>query len=43
MEEKDLSKLSKKELIEVIESYKEKLLSIEEYMRIMKPDTMATF
>ena len=33
----DLSKLSKKELIRVINSYKEKLVSLEEYMNLVKP------
>jgi len=41
--ETDLNKLNKKELIKVIGSYKEKLASIEEHIRIMKPDYMATF
>jgi len=41
--EKDLSKLNKKELIKVIESYKDKLASIEEYTRAMRPDYMASF
>ena len=34
----DMEKLSKKELIKIIESYKEKLVSIEEYMKIVKPN-----
>ena len=34
----DMTKLSKKELIAIIESYKEKLVSIEEYMKIVKPN-----
>ena len=34
----DMTKLSKKELIKIIESYKEKLVSIEEYMKIVKPN-----
>ena len=34
----DLLKLSKKELIGIIDSYKDKLESIEEYMKIMKPN-----
>lgn len=41
--ENDFGKMSKRELIQVIESYKEKLASIEEYMRVMKPDYMAHF
>ncbi len=39
MNNKDnLIKLSKKELIGIIESYKEKLVSLEEYMRIVNPN-----
>ena len=39
MDSKDnLIKLSKKELIKIIESYKEKLAAIEEYMKIVKPN-----
>lgn len=39
MDNKDnLIKLSKKELIEIIDSYKEKIASIEEYMNIVKPN-----
>ena len=41
--EKDLNELNKKELIKIIDSYKEKLLSLEEYMNAMKPDNMASF
>lgn len=41
--ENDLSKLNKKELIEIINSYKEKLASIEEHVRVMKPDYMVSF
>jgi len=37
--ENDLSKLNKKELIEVIDSYREKLASIEEYMSVVRPGT----
>ena len=36
--ENDLSKLNKKELIQVIDSYKDKLVSLEEYLRVMKFD-----
>mgnify|MGYP001562466019 FL=1 len=36
--EDNLIKLSKKELIKIIDSYKEKLVSIEEYMKIVKPN-----
>ncbi len=38
--ENDLSKLNKKELIQVIDSYKDKLVSLEEYLRVMKFDPM---
>jgi len=38
--ENDLSKLNKKELIEVINSYKEKLVEFEEYMNIIKPNSV---
>lgn len=39
MEEKaKLESLNKKQLIEVIDSYKEKLASMEEYMKMMRQD-----
>ena len=36
--EDNLAKLSKQELIKVIDTYKEKLSSMEEYMRIISVD-----
>jgi len=37
--ENNLIKLSKQELIKVINSYEEKILSMEEYMNVMSTDS----
>ena len=38
--EKNLSKLSKKELIEIIRNYKEKLSIVKEYSEVLRVNSM---
>lgn len=43
MDKDNLEKLNRKELIEVIESYKKKLASTEEYMNVMNVGSNQNF